>query len=67
MATRSPTGPSLFGVLWRLLALAFLFAIIVFTFTDAWPWMHEVIVQQSWRPVCLATDGMLHFCPVWGR
>jgi len=34
----------------------------IFAFTDMWPYMHEVIWQHSWHPVCPLPRGGLEFC-----
>lgn len=39
-----------------------LVALVVFGFTDVWPYMREVIWQQSWHPVCPLPNGGLEFC-----
>jgi hypothetical protein len=49
----------LIGILFGIaLILGFMFVAL----TDAWPYMHEVIWQQSWRPVCPLPNGGLEFC-----
>ena len=42
--------------------LALLGAIALFAFTDVSPYMHEVIWQHSWKPVCAQPDGTTRFC-----
>lgn len=44
------------------LAAVLVVALLLFTFTDVWPYMHEVIWQQSWKPVCARPDGSVGFC-----
>lgn len=48
--------------LWWILCLAILGGIVLFALTDTWPYMHEVIWQQSWHPVCPLPNGGLEFC-----
>jgi hypothetical protein len=48
--------------LWWALVLILLVAMVLFGFTDTWPYMHEVIWQQSWHPVCPLPNGGLEFC-----
>lgn len=62
MATRPPTSNG--ALFWALrgLAVLFLITMIVLAFTDTWPYMHEVIWQQSWKPVCIQPNGQMGFC-----
>lgn len=47
---------------WMLLCVSVVIGIAVIAFTDVWPYMHEVIWQQSWKPVCDYGHGHLEFC-----
>ena len=49
---------------WVFLAVAIVVVGVValFAFTETWPYMHEVIWQRSWKPVCPAPAGGLGFC-----
>lgn len=49
-------------LVWGLFVGALLVTLGVFGFTDAWPYMHEVIWQHSWHPVCPLPNGGLEFC-----
>lgn len=66
MATRPPVSNGPWRLLGILAAIAFLLGFLLVAATDIWPWAHEVIVQQSWKPVCDRPDGTLYFCRVWG-
>lgn len=44
-------------------AVAALLAVTaLFVFTDVSPYMHEVVWQHSWKPVCAQPDGTTRFC-----
>jgi hypothetical protein len=53
--------PFSYWAMWVFLALLIAF-LVVFGFTDTWPYMHEVIWQHSWHPVCPLPNGGLEFC-----
>jgi hypothetical protein len=46
---------------WTIVALV-IAASFLFWFTDVWPFMHEVMIQQSWKPVCPGPNGAVVFC-----
>lgn len=54
-------GKTLTLIGWLLAAMIGI-TIMVFAFTDVWPYMHEVIWQQSWKPVCPGPHGEVVFC-----
>jgi hypothetical protein len=47
---------------WYVLCAIVVIVVLVFAFTDVWPYMHEVIWQHSWKPVCDYGHGRLEFC-----
>lgn len=50
------------GIWWLIFCTLIAVALALFAFTDVWPYMHEVIWQQSWKPVCDYGHGKLEFC-----
>lgn len=61
-----PPVPSTLNNVVRLLGILFVIAFFLGFFlvltTDVWPYMHEVIWQHSWKPVCADPNGKLVFC-----
>jgi hypothetical protein len=58
----SREGLSLRHVVGWLAVTMFFVVLLTFMFTDVWPYMHEVIWQHSWRPVCNDGHGHMEFC-----